>query len=283
MIEDATNAAIEKYVTNPLLDMQRTEMKQLLKYVDEGKDSWRLAGFVCSLLLILVSFMSVFVNIVQLNVPYAVLNVFTMAFGLISVALEYNKAHWLTKDLVQMVEKEAKFLSRPYGRAGFYFFVGLMLACEGYILDFVVGLLLVAVGGFIFYSSYKMYAALALVMTPTKTRQEVLRLFQSIAGVDRVIDSSELANLFMALGQPLNKYEIEAALFALDENGDGKISQDEFCYYWKNNVGFAGEVSVEGYGMLTTFFTSVAGMGAMGLIGFSIYRNALNIFSKLVQ
>ena len=263
--------------------MQRAETKQLLKYLDKGKDSWRLAGFVGSLLLILVSFMSVFVNIVQLNVPYTILNVFTMVFGLMSLALEYDKDHWISKDLVVVVEREAAFLTRPYGRAGFYFFVGLLLACEGYVLDFVVGLLLVVVGGFIFYSSYKMYAALALLMTPTKTRLEVLRLFQSIAGADRVIDTSELANLFMALGQPLNKYEIEAALFALDENGDGKISQDEFCYYWKNNVGFVGEVRVEGYGMLTTFFSSLTGLGALGLIGFSIYRNALNIFSKLVQ
>ena len=54
-------------VTNPLLDMQRTETNELLKYVDEGKDSWRFAGFVCSLLLVLVSFLSVFVNILQVR------------------------------------------------------------------------------------------------------------------------------------------------------------------------------------------------------------------------
>ncbi len=54
-------------MTNPLLDMQRTETNELLKYVDEGKDSWRFAGFVCSLLLVLVSFLSVFVNILQVR------------------------------------------------------------------------------------------------------------------------------------------------------------------------------------------------------------------------
>ena len=55
-------------VTNPLLDMQRTETNELMRYVDEGKDSWRFAGFVCSLLLVVVSLLSVFVNILQVIV-----------------------------------------------------------------------------------------------------------------------------------------------------------------------------------------------------------------------
>ena len=54
-------------MTNPLLDMQRNETNELLKYVDEGKESWRFAGFVCSLLLVLVSLLSVFVNILQVT------------------------------------------------------------------------------------------------------------------------------------------------------------------------------------------------------------------------
>lgn len=195
------------------------------------------------------------------------------------MSLEY-KSHWLTKDLVATIKKEVKFISTPYGRAGFYVFVGLLLACEGYVLDFIVGLLLVAVGVFIFYSSWKMYKALDTLMTPTMSRVEVLQQFRQIAGHDNVIDTSELVQLFMALGQPLNKYEIETALFALDENGDGKISEAEFCYYWKNNVGYSDEPKQShGSTMVSTLLAVIVVLGATGLIGFSVYRNAVTVFA----
>jgi hypothetical protein len=202
-----------------------------------------------------------------------------MAFGLVSMSLEY-KNHWLTKDFVALIKKEAKFLSTPYGRAGFYVFVGLLLACEGYLLDFIVGLLLVAVGGFIFYSSWKMYRALGAFMTPTMSRVQVLQQFRQIAGRDNVIDSSELVQLFMALGEPLNKYEIETVLFALDENGDGKISEAEFCFYWKKHAGFSDEPKqAHGETMVTTLLTTLAVLGVVGLIGYSVYRNAVSVFA----
>lgn len=118
--------------------------------------------------------------------------------------------------------RQARFLATPYGRAGFYFFMGLLLACEGFLVDLIAGCFMSCIGIVIFYSSYRMYHALRDLMKPEYTQAAIITKFREFSGSDNKMNSEELTKLFASLGHNLNRYELEAALLDLDENDDGE-------------------------------------------------------------
>ncbi|KJE93370.1 hypothetical protein CAOG_04169 [Capsaspora owczarzaki ATCC 30864] len=52
------------------------------------------------------------------------------------------------------------------------------------------------------------------------------------------LDSAELKSLCYDLGHPLSPVELDLALKMLDENGDGKISYNEFAQWWQQQDRF---------------------------------------------
>ncbi len=78
---------------------------------------------------------------------------YLLAFGITTCVLEYKEKVFTTKYL-NVLRKEALFLSRPYGRAIFYILIGILLIARGSILSFLVGLYTTAVGAVLFYSSF---------------------------------------------------------------------------------------------------------------------------------
>jgi hypothetical protein len=68
----------------------------------------------------------------------AALDIYLFFGGLVCIVLEL-KEKVFTQKYMDVLKREALFLTRPYGRAAFYFFVGILMSCQGGILSIVGG------------------------------------------------------------------------------------------------------------------------------------------------
>ena len=183
--------------------------------------------------MIITSSLGFFDSILYLSPFTAVLNLYIICFGIIAILLE-NKEYFLTKKYRDIIKTEARFLDKPYGRAAFYFFVGILLVAKGGLFGLLVGLYTSFIGAVIFYGSKAAYDTLDRLKTDHYTEAQVKEKFYEF---DRdksgSLDAAELAALCKALGSTLSRRELESALFLLDKNEDGQISFDEFFNWYQ--------------------------------------------------
>jgi hypothetical protein len=206
------------------------EVKQL---VDEGNYSWTLGGLISGVIICGLSFLNFFSHLFGLAPLTAVMDVYLFAGGLVCILLEF-KERMLTEKYLAMIKREALFLYRPYGRAAFYFFIGILMTCNGGLLGLIGGLFVAAVGAAIFIGSRKAYQALDSLKSQVYDKATVMAKFDQF-DKDRsgYLDTAELSALCMSLGSTLSKNELESALFILDKDQDGKITKDEFIAWWQ--------------------------------------------------
>ena len=105
----------------------RQRYNRIKKYAEEGDWTWRIGGFIAGILVLLSSSFSFVSNALRYSVFEALLDLYLFFFGLVAVFLEVKEnvfpSKWLT-----IIKREALFLYKPYGRAGFYFLIGILLA-----------------------------------------------------------------------------------------------------------------------------------------------------------
>ena len=183
-------------------------------------------------LLCFTGFIGLSASLFTLSPFLAVLNVYLFAFGAALLALEQKEQVFGKKYLVYL-RTEALFLTRPYGRAFFYVFLGVLVVVAGGMLNFLIGAFTTLVGLVMYRSSKQAFLALHKMKEEKLNELEVAALFQAYDG-DKTgsLDSAELAKLCQKLGSPLNHNELEAALFILDKDGSGTVSYPEFLAWW---------------------------------------------------
>ena len=209
------------------------QLMKMKKIVEDGESTWKYLGFVAGCAIMIVSALGALSALFGLNIISVLMYAYVFSAGAILACLEFKDALIPIK-YKEMIRREALFLYRPYGRAGFYMGVGLVMLNMGGLLTFTVGLYTTAVGGYIYYGSTQ--ALKALNEIKGNTPQDLKGMFNSAdKNNDGFLDSSELAKVCADLGTTLNKNELESALFMLDKNGDGKISFDEFQAWWGIN------------------------------------------------
>ena len=215
-----------------VLSYGRSKYLELLKYAEDGDWTWRVAGFGAGCFMMFTSFFEFFSNFFGLSPFLACLDLYIFCFGALAVCLEY-KDQLVTEKYVDLIKKEAHFLTTPYGRAGFYFFVGLLMACKGGILNWIGGIFCVIIGVIIFRSSRRSYEVLEQLRGSKNTVDQVRSKFKYY-DKDRSgqLDTPELAVLCASLGSTMTRQELESALFILDTDGNGRISEDEFVNWW---------------------------------------------------
>jgi Ca2+-binding EF-hand superfamily protein len=107
------------------------------------------------------------------------------------------------------------------------------MVCKGGILDFVAGLFLAVIGVIIYHSSRKSYAALEAIRGQRHSEAELRARFRAYdTNKNGQLDSKELAALCLTLGTTLTRNELETALFLLDKDGNGEVSEEEFLNWY---------------------------------------------------
>ena len=156
----------------------RKEVQGFEEFLQESSGKWRLAAFLAGGLMMGTSVLSGLLNVMGLAwmgfSPFtACVNVYVFICGLLTLFLEY-KDHPATKDAKQVLRSQLFFLTVPYGRACFYTFVGTLMMAKGDVVDVGVGLGVVAVGGVVFCSSFKVGEALKALRENEYTREGTL-------------------------------------------------------------------------------------------------------------
>jgi hypothetical protein len=220
-------------IGNTALAEANLKLQELKKYAEEGQWTWKIAGFFAGLLIVITSSLGLLSNFFGLSFFTALLDVYAIGFGALACVLEYKDV-LLTASAREVIKREALFLYRPYGRAAFYFFIGLLMVAKGGLLGFIVGAYTMLVGVIIFTSSRSAVAALDEIRNNIKSEKDMaLKFAQFDTDNSGALDSAELARLCRSLGAQQSLNELEAALFVLDKNADGKISYEEFLDWWQ--------------------------------------------------
>ena len=218
--------------------MGKQKFLELKKYAEDGNYTWKVMGFVAGGLLVSVAFLDFFSHLFSLSPFSAVLDIYIFLFGAITVVLEF-KDQFLTKKYIEMLRTEAFFLYKPYGRAAFYVFVGILLIAKGGFLDLLVGLYTVCVGGAVYYGATQALVELnKLKDVHFKTVEEIEACFKKFDKDNSgSLDSSELDALTTQLmGKPLTPNELASAQFILDGDGNGQVEMQEFIDWWRSRT-----------------------------------------------
>jgi hypothetical protein len=180
------------------------KITELKKYIEEGDYSWRILGGLAGLITVAFALMNFISNFFSLDALHAIINIYLFFGGLISVILE-NKNKTFTAKYLAILRREALFLYKPYGRAGFYFLLGTMLACAGGWLSFLAGVCVAVVGVVIFYAARNAEKALAKLKEATHTTKEVSRMFDEYdKNKNGSLDTHEIGLLCASLGKGIN-------------------------------------------------------------------------------
>lgn len=211
------------------------KVQELQQLVEEGEYSWRVLGLIAGLLLIVTSFFEFLSDFFGLSPFSAVLDLYLLGFGLCMTLLEYKEMIF-TDSWLRVIRREALFLYRPYGRAGFYFFVGILEVVKGGLIGFIIGIYTAFIGAIIYRGSRQATRALDELKRQGKfTEADIVRKFHEFDKSGKgQLDVKDLSKLCESLGYSLNRNELESALFILDGNRNGKISLEEFKYWWSN-------------------------------------------------
>lgn len=207
--------------------------EQLRVYAEEGEWTWKLAGFLAGLLIVATSALSLLSHFFGLSWFSALIDIYLILFGSIACVLEYKDA-LLTAQFRTILKREALFIYRPYGRAAFYFFVGLLMVGNGGLLGILVGAFTILVGVIIFTASRTALASMEQMRGRMTSEKDVATQF-AVFDADKSggLDPSELAKMCKALGCAQSLNELEAVLCLLDKDSDGKVSYEEFLDWWR--------------------------------------------------
>lgn len=210
---------------------------ELRQVIDNGNFTWKALGCAAGISLVVLSITSIPMHLLS---PFnLIMDVYTCCFGALGVLLEY-KDTLLPQSFTETIRREALFLYRPYGRAMFYFFVGVLVISQNalFSLSFMVGLYVAAVGAIVFVSSRGAYQAMTSLRAQGLGEGEIRTKFnQADKDKNGTLDTSELARLCSDLGTTLSRNELESALVTLDKDGDGAITYDEFVSWYYGRGG----------------------------------------------
>lgn len=111
------------------------------------------------------------------------------------------------------------------------------MVSKGGLITFICGLFVSFVGAVVYISSKRAYAALSEMQTQSLTDADIeLQFKMHDKNGDGKLDVQELGSLCRALNRPLNRNELESALFELDADGSGYIEINELKEWWKQRV-----------------------------------------------
>jgi hypothetical protein len=217
------------------MEFASEKLVQLKKSVEEGDGSWKYLGFAAGILIMFISFMGFLSAVFGFAPVLSLCYMYFFCAGALMAALEF-KDSFIPANVREKIRKEALFLYRPYGRAGFYFGVGLIMISIGGVITPLIGLYTAAVGVYIYYGSQQALKSLeqlrALGHDEGLMRQKFTEADKDGTGS---LSPAEISGLCASLGTTLKKNELETAVFILDKNEDGKISFEEFKNWWINN------------------------------------------------
>lgn len=210
----------------------RSEINEIVKYAEEGDWTWKLLGMFGGLAMVGVGGLTFMGDFFLFNYFGAILDVYIILFGILTVCLEYKEAI-LPKTWIEQIKIEARFVYKPYGRAVLYIFFGVLLISQSKFLYTCIGLYLLAIGGLVMYYAGQAAAALEKFKDQKLSSWTLKGLYEKADRNKNGLSPKELAEVVCKYpGCTLGVNEMESAIALLDKNGDGKVSYEEFSKWY---------------------------------------------------
>lgn len=214
------------------VSMAKEKLEELKKGMQDGDFSIRLLALVAAFAIVVSAFLGIFKDFFTLNFPGTLVEVYTLALGVIMLILESKQLN-LPESFMNKIFHYALFLKFVWGRGILYLVAGTLQITQGSIIDY-------GVGGFC------AFCGIVYIIVGNKTANKMKILREALVSEDTLrakfreadtkntgsLDAEQFKKLTDSIGMNLNKRTSEAAFLHLDKSQNGKISYEEFKQWW---------------------------------------------------
>uniref|UniRef100_A0A7S2BIR7 EF-hand domain-containing protein n=1 Tax=Florenciella parvula TaxID=236787 RepID=A0A7S2BIR7_9STRA len=215
--------------------MASSHLSNMKDWVGDGPITLRAAALFGGAMLVLTGF---FGTLGSLFSPLKlIMEAYMFCFGVLIVMLE-AKNNLCKDNWMNILKKEAKFLTLLAGRGYFYIVLGTLLMAQWPdVGNFLLGLYMTCVGGLMTVVGLHAKAKMDKMKGHIKDEAAVVAAFKK-ADVDQTgsLSIEQLASLCKELGSDLDRLELEAAVGSLDKDGSGSVEYEEFFDWWSSTV-----------------------------------------------
>mmetsp|Transcript_2717 Transcript_2717/g.3868 ORF Transcript_2717/g.3868 Transcript_2717/m.3868 type:complete len:272 (+) Transcript_2717:50-865(+) len=226
------------------------KMKVLASKATDGSTSQRSLAVVGGIGMTVIGVLSFLSDTLTLSVVSALLSAYIILFGLITVVLE-SKHALCSAERKNKIYEYVKALEFVWGRGIFYLFCGIVMFSVGGIFNYIGGLYMLLLGGWMLYNGVKSFNHLGGLKGEIKNEKEAAAKFREF-DTDKSgdLDSREFANLAKALGHELSHPLLETTIKLLDTDRSGTISLKEFLDWYNSKDDPMSAMSAEGMNMV---------------------------------
>jgi len=211
---------------------------ELKTQAQDGDRSLRVLALIGGVACLVIGSFELTSRILHLQLVGAIIDLYIIMLGLIVVILE-GKDMFLSKSLVQNINKYALFLKFLWGRGAIYFICGTLQLSQIDLFNFIAGGYMCAVG-ILYIVVGKNTANKLRVLRKSLYSEGTLRLkFQAANVVGDGLDLKQFRFLCEDLGLDLTARETEAAFDFIrktEDNPNEKLSYEDFKAWW-NDLG----------------------------------------------
>jgi len=206
---------------------------QIQKWIAGGNWSLRMLCLGGGIGMIISGFMSCLKGALTLSLLSAFNELCIILFGAIVILIE-SPGDMCSYKAKEFVHNYLKFLSFLWGRAIFYFYIGLSMFSTG--TDFIMGLYMFLVGLLYLAVAFATSGKLDDLKNALGDKERIKEKYIEFAGTNQLMDDKEFCMFCAHFGISLNHNELEAAILNIDVDHDGYIELSELQAWMDSNV-----------------------------------------------
>eukprot|EP00536_Pseudo-nitzschia_multiseries_P007734 jgi/Psemu1/196263/e_gw1.184.66.1 len=217
----------------------REKAMELKTQAQEGDRSLRFLALIGGVACLVIGSFELTSRILHLQLVAAIIDVYIIMLGLVVVILE-GKDLFLSKKLVQNINKYALFLKFLWGRGSLYFICGTLQLSQIDLFNFIAGGYMCAVGILYIVVGKSTASKLKAIRKALYSEGTLRTKFQEANVTGGGLDLKQFRFLCQNLGLDLTAREIEAAFDFIRKSEDDtneKLSYENFKEWWNDLEG----------------------------------------------
>ncbi|KAL3937901.1 MAG: hypothetical protein SGBAC_007082 [Bacillariaceae sp.] len=224
-------------VANDTRTFTKERVAELQEGVDEGNMSLRLLSSIGALMLIVVTFLTSFADLLMINGGSFLFGVYGFILGFVILILEYGKRVPAFGAMEEKMYANMRCLKTVWGRGCLLFFAGTVEFAQNDFINYAVGIYLCSVGVLFILVGRSAARKTATARRNLYTGAQFQKMF---AGVDAdgggFITKNQFGELTHELDMDLTRREVEIAFRQIDVQNENRIDFNAFMRWWNDEA-----------------------------------------------